>query len=196
MENLKYTGPELIEDEGFAALPEALQELLRETNGYLAYEGGFHLRGYCSKPQWHSLQAVTSGDWAMHELFEEVQEGDIAFAQDCMGDQFILRGTSVLRLYAEPGEIDDLNIDFKSFIEKIKSEPESLLDLEVMDLVNESEDSLEVGDLMIAQPPFCMEEADEGVKLEALPCLEALEYYAELAGNIKSLAKGTMEDES
>ena len=89
MSDFKYEGVELVEGMGFGMLPENLQELLRQQNGYVAFDGGFHLRGYCDKPLWHSLAAVKSGgDWALNELFSEVQRTDIAFAQDCMGDQF------------------------------------------------------------------------------------------------------------
>jgi len=190
MEECEFTAVKLTKNTFFDSLPQRLQEELEKSNGYVIWGGGFHLRGICSEPLWHSLEDLCFGEWALFELFEEIQEGDIPFAQDCMGDQFIWRDGHVFRLYAEAGELEDLSMTLDVFFDTLHTDHESLLDLEVLEIVRESENSLKPGEVLIANPPFVMEESENGVKLEALTCLEALKYYAELAVHVQSLALG------
>ena len=177
------------DEEFFKTLPQELQEVLSKKNGYVSHGGGFHLRGVCHKPKWHSLEEVFVGEHALFDLFEFVEEDDIPFAEDCMGDQFLLREGQVIRLYAESGDMEELGLTLEEFMDKVKNAPSDVLDLEVMELVTESDAKLHPGEVMVAHPPFVMEESEEGVQLEAMPCLQALMYYSQLSFNIQSVAK-------
>ena len=196
MKESNFVGPQLVKNEFFNSLPQELQAELEQVNGFVVYSGGFHLRGICSEPIWHSLEEVVSGESALFEYFEEVNNGDIPFAQDCMGDQFILRADKVIRLYAEAGELEPLNMGLVEFMNKIRNDHEDLLDLEVLEVVADSEEgALEPGEVLIADPPFAMEESEQGVKLAAIPAMEALQYYAELAQQIQSVARAEEVDD-
>ena len=102
----------------------------------------------------------------------------------------MLRAGQVFRLFSESGELEALNMNLEIFMSELERKPSELLDLEVLEIVAESEHALEPGDLLVAHPPFVMEESENGVQLEAMGVLEALEYYAELSAQIRSLARG------
>jgi hypothetical protein len=66
-EGLVYEGPPINDDRTLVRVPEALVELLRSTNGFIALRGGLHIRGACTAPAWHSLAAAWEGPHATHQ---------------------------------------------------------------------------------------------------------------------------------
>ena len=97
-----FEGPPIDDREVFDRLPQPLRRLLEDTNGFVRYGGGLHVRGACTGPEWHSLRRAWSGEAAFHRLYDGIEETDIPFAQDCLGDQFLLRDDKVLRLSYPP----------------------------------------------------------------------------------------------
>lgn len=69
-----------------------------------------NIRGASANPDWHSLRRVWIGEDCLSQLYPDVNDDDVPFAQDCLGDQFLLRSESVLRLHGETGEVEDLAI--------------------------------------------------------------------------------------
>jgi hypothetical protein len=55
-------------------------------------------------------------------MYSEVKIDDFPFAQDYLGDQFLLRSGSVLRLRDETGEVEDLAIGWREFFHEGCSE--------------------------------------------------------------------------
>jgi len=97
-----YLGPPIDDPAILEALPPELASLLQRANGYVAYDGGLHVRGACHEPEWHSLRAAWHGPRAIHRLFPAVRPHDIPFGEDALGHQFVLRAGIVHRLDAEP----------------------------------------------------------------------------------------------
>ena len=100
-----------------------------ETNGWIRFSGGFHLRGLCDSPGWHSLLAAWRGAKALHLLFDNIRPTDLPFGQDCFGDQYLLRDGQVIHLHSETGEVDAMRIDFSEFLRQLCANPEALLNL-------------------------------------------------------------------
>jgi hypothetical protein len=67
-------------------VPGDLMRMLEDINGFVAFDGGLHLRGVCQAPEWHSLEEVWDGGHALHRLFPAVRADDVPFAQDCLAD--------------------------------------------------------------------------------------------------------------
>ena len=130
MKGILYTGGELTDLATFARLPTYLQAFLRGQNGVVAYFGGLHIRGCVAGPGWHSLAEAWQGEAAFWRVYDEVQEGDIPFGQDCVGNQFLLRGDAVLLLDTETGELADLEVDFKHFLFGAEKFPVDALGME------------------------------------------------------------------
>ncbi|HEX9961810.1 MAG TPA: hypothetical protein VGB00_12805, partial [Pyrinomonadaceae bacterium] len=96
-----YAGSEITDVEILAKVPEDYRQLLTETNGFVLFDGGLHVRGAVLSPDWHSLRKVWLGDFALYKLFPAIEKTDVPFAQDCLGDQFVLRNGVVYKLDAE-----------------------------------------------------------------------------------------------
>jgi len=81
------------------------------------------VRGARSSPEWHSLREVWKGEAALHTLYADVRPSDVPFAQDCVGDQFLLRDGEGVRLEAETGELSLFAPGLASFSEAANANP-------------------------------------------------------------------------
>jgi len=190
LSGLIYTGPEITNPEILETLPSNLRNLLTQINGFVAFNGGLHLRGACPEPRWHSITEVWRGPHALHTLYPAVSTEEIPFGQDCMGDQFLLRDGLVYKLFTETGNKVSLDIDFAQFLQEAVTDPVEYLELQPLLQYLEESGPLEPGKILIAYPPFCTLEAEEGVTLTAMPALEALEYLSSLANKMGSIPEG------
>lgn len=179
-----FTGPAADDPGTLGLLPAALREILEETNGCVAFRGGLHLRGICSEPLWHSLEFAWKGDGALHRLYPSVRAEDIPFAQDCVGDQFLLRNGTVHRLEAETGEQENLDIDLPTFLERAKEDPEGFLGMYPLLKLEREGGKLISGEVIEVSPPFCQQDSDERTRFHPVPVLEHLKTMAEYAHNL------------
>lgn len=178
---------ERIEDvEILSELPSELTMILQEVNGFILHQGAVHFRGACLKPEWHSLRAAWRGPNAFHVLYDEVRPTDIPFAQDQLGDQFLIRDGVVLRLCGETGEVGRVADSLEHFLSKVRSDIEGFLNVGLHQV-------LEPGQILHAYPPFCMRESAEGVSLRPVPATEAILFHADLAKQIRDVPDGKIE---
>src|ERR1022692_4903684 len=153
-DHVTYTGPAIDDPEVLEQLPKALADLLQQTNGYIHYHGGLHVRGACKAPAWHSLREAWNGPNAYHRLYPDVKPEDIPFAEDCLGDQFLLRGREVWQLFAETGEVESLEASFKEFMANVVDDPGEHLGLHPLLQFQREGGHLQPGQLLAAYPPF------------------------------------------
>lgn len=151
---LTWIGPPADDAEMLQRVPPALSDSLRQRNGYLAALGGFHLRGASLTPEWHSLRVAWDGPTALHRLFPAALSSDVPFAQDCFGDQFLIRGGEVIHLEGETGTVHHMNIDLLEFMRKAEEDPFGFLNLEPLRRYREQGGGLEPGQLLSVYPPF------------------------------------------
>ena len=165
-----FGGPVIDDQEILSRLPAELRGLLEQVNGFIEYGGGLHVRGACLAPAWHSLRVAWLGPNPLHALYPTVRDTDIPFAQDCLGDQFLLRDGHVIHLFAETGEIDALGVGLGFFLDKAAENPVDFLAMAPLIQFVEHEDGVLLsGQLLHAVPPFCTEESGSGVSLAAYP---------------------------
>ncbi|RSK44954.1 SMI1/KNR4 family protein [Hymenobacter rigui] len=191
MKGILYTGGELTDLVTFAKLPGYLQAFLREQNGVVAYFGGLHIRGCVSAPSWHSLASVWQGERALWRTYAEVQKADIPFAQDCAGNQFLLRGDAVLWLDTETGELADLEVDFKHFLFGVEKFPLDALGMEPLRAFQQAGGILQPGQLLSLYPPLCIATKGQSKpSAKAVSVTERLAWLAEFHRQIKDLPDG------
>jgi hypothetical protein len=184
-----FHGP-LIDDEAILdLLPEPYAELLRSVNGYVAYHGGLHVRGACLQPTWHSLRYNWLGDGAIHKLYPAMTPDDIPFAEDALGDQFIVRGGIVHRLSAETGELTSLGVDLPDFDAKVQADPVEFLQLHPLLQIRSEGRELEPGQLLSVIPPFVLN-CDGERSFKPVDGREHLEWLAGFARQIRDLPDG------
>jgi hypothetical protein len=129
LERISFAGPPIEDFEIIHSLPTTLRRLLNQINGFIQFAGGLHVRGACIQPFWHSLRWAWQSDRAFHHFYTGVSEADIPFGQDCVGDQFLLRGGMVVKLAAETGDIEELKLPLWEFLEVIQADPDRFLEL-------------------------------------------------------------------
>jgi len=187
-DGIVYEGPPINDRGTLDRLPEELQDLLRTLNGFIALRGGLHVRGACVEPTWHSLANAWKGQQAIHELYPTVHEVDIPFAEDCVGDQFLLRDGSVVKLDAELGELHQVSEDLQGFWDLAKAHPEQLIATGALE--SDAGGSLKPGNLLHVFPPYCLE--SESVRsARAMDALELRDWHATLSKELADLPDGS-----
>ena len=180
---ITFAGSAVDDPEVLSLLPEELKSLLRDTNGFVLFHGGLHVRGAVRSPAWHSIRALMEGEEALHKLYPSVMQADIPFAEDCVGDQFLLRARAVWCLQAETGEIEKTADSLAMFWAAIAKDP--------YDVLNFNPDlRLEPGKLLHAYPPFCTKESKLGVSLKPVPALELIRFHADFARQLAAVPEG------
>jgi hypothetical protein len=180
---ITFVGSQIDDPEILPRLPQDLAALLRETNGFVLFHGGLHVRGAVRSPAWHSLRQVMEGEDALHTLYPSVASIDIPFAEDCMGDQFLLREDSVWCLRTETGELEKTANSLTEFWAAIAKDACGALNFN-------PNLRLQPGQLLLAYPPFCTKESANGTSLKPVPALQLIHFHADLAKQIAQLPKG------
>jgi len=190
LSEVTYEGPQIDDIELLHRLPQPLKKLLEQVNGFVQFGGGLHVRGACRSPDWHSLREAWQGERAFHRLYPEVSESDIPFAQDCVGDQFLLRGEEVLHLGAEDGSMDALSVGLDGFLGMVQADPVEFLSMQPLIRFQREGNELEPGQLLSVVPPFVVRESKEGVSLRAIPAAEVIVFHAELSRQLGDVPNG------
>ncbi len=191
MKGIIYTGGELTDLVTLARLPVYLQTFLRAQNGVVAYFGGLHLRGCVAAPGWHSLAAVWQGERALWRTYAELKKSDIPFGQDCVGNQFLLRGDAVWFLDTETGELADLDVDFKHFLFGAEKFPLDALGMEPLRAFQQAGGVLQPGQLLSLYPPLCIASNRAAAPAaKAVPVARRLDWLADFYRQIKDLPDG------
>jgi hypothetical protein len=185
-----FVGPEPDDFQTLAKLPGDLRDLLLLANGFILFGGGLHVRGACETPDWHSLRQVWTGDDALLQMFPAVRPNDVPFAQDFLGDQFLLRDGLVIRLLGETGEVEEMGIRLNGFLDSAKEDPDKFLSLEVLRKFQSEGAALEPGELLSVYPPLCTKEASAGISVRAIPAMDRIRFLADFARQIATASDG------
>jgi len=190
LEGVIYQGSPVDDSEILSRLAPAHRALLEQLNGFVAYSGGLHIRGAVLEPEWHSLRAAWDGPAALRVLYPGVTAMDVPFAQDGLGDQFLLREGVVYRLAGETGNVESLEVGLSSFLEQACANPLGYLNLSSLEQFWAEGGRLLPGQLLSVYPPFVAKESAVGVSLRAIPAAERLAFLASLAQQLRDIPDG------
>jgi hypothetical protein len=190
-----WSGPGIDDPAILQEVPSNLSTLLQEINGFIQFHGGLHVRGACSSPAWHSLRDAWHSERAFHRLYpNRVLTGDVPFAQDFLGNQFLLRDRMVVFLHAETGVAEDLGVGLGSFFKKVEADPVSMLHLEPLLKFQEQGHTLAPGELLAVFPPICTKQAGAGLSSSAVSDSERRTFLARFAEFVSGLPEGSEID--
>jgi len=185
-----FAGP-LIDDAAILEqLPADISAFLRHQNGFITTHGGLHLRGACIAPAWHSLRAAWEGNYALHHLHPDVLESDVPLAEDCFGDQYLLREGLMIRLVGETGEIESMKCNWQEFLANVDVDPVGYLNLGFLERFREQSGPLAPGYLINVYPPFVAVECRDP-SLRAIPAMELRSFHADFAKQIRNIPDGS-----
>jgi hypothetical protein len=182
-----FLGPPVDDHELFPLLPAELRTLLEQVNGFIQFNGALHVRGACRDPEWHSLRRAWMTGKAFHRHYREVSETDVPFAQDFLGNQFLLRSGQVVKLHGATGAIEDLGVSLNDFFEAVQADPHELLGLYILQEFREGGGGLEPGELLNTDPPLESVTEGEGVMMTPVSADEQLHFLREHHRQIKVL---------
>jgi hypothetical protein len=126
----------------------------------------------------------------LHRLFPAVAPRDIPFAEDALGDQYLLRVGVVYRLSAEVGELKCLDVDLERFDAEVRADPVGYLSLEPLEEFRAQGGVLEPGQLLSVYPPFVMKESTAGRSYRAIATEERMRFLADFARQIAEVPEG------
>ena len=165
-------------------LPEELRDIIEPTGGFILHHGAIHFRGCTFEPAWNSLRPIYHGNQSLKTLYPTVDIDDVPFAQDQLGDQYLLRGVEVVHLDAETGEIKRFARCLTEFVDGIQADIEDYLNVSLSH-------RLMPGQGLHASPPFCVSDPLGGrSSLRAIPILELIQFHADLARQIADVPEG------
>jgi hypothetical protein len=182
--NITYFGQNIDDQDTFDILPQYLKEFMTQSNGLIAFSGGIHFRGCVRTPEWHSLYHFWFGSYKLSDLFDEIDINDIPIAQDCFGDQFLIRKGHIIKLLSETGEVVSLETDFNGFIKQIISDPIRTLNIESIEDFN-----LQPGQLLSAFPPFCIK-TDTKRSIVSIKAEDRIVFLSDLSKQLRNLSEG------
>jgi hypothetical protein len=182
-----FVGPLADDNIVLAMLPRNYASFLQSVNGCVVYDGGLHIRGACSIPDWHSLRRFWIGDDSLSALYSGVNADDVPFAQDCFGNQFLLRSKSVFRLHGDTGELKDLALGWHGFLAAAAANPTEFLSLQLLERFRNEGGWLEPGQLLNIYPPLCTVESANGASLKPISAREQIRFLADFTAQIARL---------
>ena len=186
-----YVGPAIDDEPILALLPRPYATLLRQMNGYIAYCGALHVRGACREPLWHSLRYAWTGDGALHCLYPNLTADDIPFAEDAIGDQYVIRDGIVHHLSCETGDVTSREMDIVDFDAAVRANPFEFLVLGPLQQFIDEGGTLQPGELLSVMPPLVINrQSDEPTSVRAIPARERLKWLAMFARKIRDLPDG------
>jgi hypothetical protein len=190
---ITYKGPEIDDLGSFNSLPVELKGLLKQANGLIAYKGALHIRGCCFEPAWHSINEVWTGKLAFWKNYPDVLDIDVPFGQDCMGDQFLIRGHKILKLNCETGEVKEIAVNLVEFFDEIEKDPITFLGMHPIVQFEAEGKTLEPGYLLSAYPPFCFNQPD-AIAITEMPVMERLAALAQLSKTVRKMREEDGDD--
>lgn len=144
----------------------------------ILFNGGLQIRSEGAPERLSNVSTFIDGDLSLSKLYPLVLPDDYPIAQDCFGDQFLIRNDSVIKLLAETGDIEEYNCTWKEFLSWAKEDPIDRLDLpEGLEL--------ERGKLLLAYPPFCTKEGADAV-ISQTEAEEVIRFHADFAKRINN----------
>ena len=188
-QDVTYRGPVFDDADLLSDLPVELVEFLLADNGIVAFRGGLHIRGACTSPRWHSLRRAWHGSQSIAALFPSVSPTAIPFAQDAVGDQFLLDDGRVTFLSAESGDLEDLEMTFGDFLQRAAEDPQRFLGLNPLVEYEQSGARLQPGELLSVYPPY-VTHSDAKRSVRAIPAEERITFLASLAAQLRDLPDG------
>jgi hypothetical protein len=184
-----YSGPPIDDPQLLSRLPANLALMLETENGFVAANGGFHVRGACLGPLWHSMRAAWEGEMSLNRLYPLVRDTDIPIAEDCFGDQYLIRDGSVMRLIGETGEVEDTRRNWDEFMDRVENDPIEFLQLSHFVHFQQQGGLLSPGQLLSVYPPFVAAECINP-SIKPIPAIECRTFLADFARQIQGVPDG------
>lgn len=176
-------------EQGSRELSE-LSALLSERNGFYAFESALHVRGTCRIPgepglvEWNAPDLWRSG-------YANLPKHVFFFAADAFGGQFCVVGDAVERMDPETGLREYLAASLEDWAGVILDDFEAQTGWPLMRDWQIRHGPLPRGKRLVPATPFVLGGSFAVENLRAVGSLEAMQFYADLATQLREVPDGS-----
>lgn len=172
------------------ASAEQLLNVLRQRNGFYAFEGALHVF-----PSGSSQSEMGISDWNHADLWRSSYNGladnVVFFAEDIFGGQFCIKDGSIYIFDPETGSLEYLAADVESWAEKVMHDYEVLTGYPLAHQWQKRNGPVRAGMRLLPKVPFVMGGDFSLDNLYVADAVEGMRLRADIADKIKNLPDGT-----
>jgi hypothetical protein len=184
----RVTMPEIVRVEA-GPLADGIEQLLKEKNGFLAFESALHVFPLGPRPE-----VMTLSNWNEADLWRDAY-GDLAreglfFAEDVFGNQFRIRDQQIWSFEAETGETRPIAKDVEGWAEAILDDYNHLTGYPLAHEWQAENGPLTLGDRLVPIRPFVLGGAYALHNLRATGAVRGMRWRGEIARQILHLPDG------
>jgi hypothetical protein len=182
--------PSCEEVQGVAGhLAAELRELLRQRNGFYAFESSLHVFPSGATETGQSLEAWNS--YALwRDAFDDMTAGCVFFAEDVFGGQFCIRAQGVYTFDPETGGLEILADSLEGWAQGIISDYEVILGFPLAHTWQQRHGPLAPGRRLVPKTPFVLGGEFAIGNLRSLEATKAMRYRGDIATQIRDLPDG------
>lgn len=167
----------------------ALEELLKQRNGFYAFESALHLfpadsaRGTLGLEEWN-------GPSLWRDAYSGMADEGLFFAEDLFGGQFVLRPEGVFTFDPETGELEEIAQDLEGWAAAVLDDYEVLTGHPLAHEWQASRGALQPGHRLVPKIPFVLGGKFEVANLHLLPAVKGMRLRGSIATQIRDLPEG------
>lgn len=169
---------------------EQLFEILRQRNGFYAFEGALHVF-----PSDSSQSEMGISDWNHADLWRSSYKGladnVVFFAEDIFGGQFCIKDGNIYIFDPETGSLEYLAADVESWAEVVLHDYEVLTGYPLAHQWQKRNGPVRAGMRLLPKVPFVMGGDFSLDNLYVADAVEGMRLRADIADKIKNLPDGT-----
>lgn len=169
---------------------EQLFNVLRQRNGFYAFEGALHIF-----PSNSSQSEMGISDWNHADLWRTSYKGladnGVFFAEDIFGGQFCIKDGSIYIFDPETGSLEYLAADVESWAEVVLHDYEVLTGYPLAHQWQKRNGPVRAGMRLLPKVPFVMGGDFSLDNLYIADAVEGMRLRADIADKIKNLPDGT-----
>jgi hypothetical protein len=168
---------------------DELLALLRERNGFYAYESALHVfpatekTGVMDLDQWNS-------DELWRKEYGSMADRCLFFAEDAFGQPFVLRDDRVFTMESENGELEEIAEDLEGWARWILDDPDFATGYPLAREWQEMRGPLAPGKRLFPGVPFVLDGAYEIENLAEVDAIKAMRLRGKLARQLKNVPPG------
>jgi hypothetical protein len=171
-------------------LGEQLIELLKNKNGFYAFESALHILPAGCKDSYTSIEEWNDDNSWRKEYGDQIQ-GHLFFAEDVFGVQFALCNLGVRKFDPETGEFEDFATDLEEWAAKILEDYNYESGYQLAHDWQLQNGSLPTGKRLLPKIPFVLGGAYEVENLHAADALKGMMFRADIWRQIRDLPDGS-----
>jgi hypothetical protein len=171
-------------------LEEELTEMLRERNGFYAFESALHVLPAAPVEGERDLESWNAPDlW--RSFYQEMADRCLFFAEDVFGFPFLIRDGKVASMDAERGEIEEMASSLEEWAKIVLDDYEVQTGQPLAHQWQTMRGSIPTSSRLFPKTPFTLGGEYELENLAECDAVDAMRFRGHLAQQIKGVPPGT-----